>query len=107
MEVRWSSKPLTIVRLYLPVLIVSEAHTGERLPVKQREVSSILTRNAYCGELVGKLNGLISHITASSILAPATLSEFSITAIIGRFQRSDVGSIPTIRSGQFFCSAWS
>lgn len=99
-EVRKSSKLLMIVRIYLPVRKVSEAHTGERLPVKQREDSSILSRNAYCGELVGKPDGLISHPDASSILAPATISDNSITAIMPSFQVGYVGSIPTCRSGQ-------
>lgn len=48
-EVPQTSNLPIIVRVYVGVQNVSEAHTGERLPVKQRGDSSILSRNANCG----------------------------------------------------------
>ena len=56
------------------------------------------------GESVGLISPLRCH---GSNPSPATKSEFRIMVIIGVFQTSDVGSIPTIRSGQFYGSAWS
>ena len=82
MEVRQTSNLRIIVRIYVGVQKVSEAHMDERLPVKQRVESSNLSWNAkYCGVDVTVTQGTHKPLIVGSIPVAATISAIGILVL--------------------------